>query len=363
MAAFKDEFSAGLVEALGRELRDAWPPFPLDRFVAEATDGLDARELKGRVALIGAALATTLPPDPGALEELVGRASGSPAFRGWMLWPFLDAVTERTLHDPDRGLPLLRALTSRASAEFAIRPFLRAHPATTFAHLAEWAGDPDEHVRRLVSEGTRPRLPWASRLTALVADPSPSLPLLHRLRDDPSEYVRRSVANHLNDIAKDHPDLAVAIAGSWVAGGGAHVERVVRHGLRGLLKAGHPGALAAVGVRVDDPIDVLAFSADPAALPIGGSVSVTCTIVTPGPREARAEIDLRVHYANAAGALTRRATFRFARRALSPGTPETITRSIAFRPVSIRALHPGRHLLELQVNGSIVADLAIDLTP
>lgn len=363
MAAFKDELSAGLVGALGRRLADAWPAFPRERFDAEATDGLGDLELKARVAQIGGALARALPPDTGDLEALVGRAMRSPDFAGWMLWPFLDAVTERTLHDPDRGLPLLRALTPRASAEFAIRPFLREHPETTFAHLAEWAGDPDEHVRRLVSEGTRPRLPWAARLTALVADPSPSLALLHRLRDDPSEYVRRSVANHLNDIAKDHPDLAVAIAGSWAAEGGTHVERVVRHGLRGLLKAGHPAALAAVGVRVDDPIDVLAFSAEPAALAIGGAVAVTCTVVTPGPRGARAEIDLRVHYANAAGALTRRATFRFARRALSPGTPETVTRRIAFRPVSIRALHPGRHLMELQVNGRIVADLEIDLTP
>lgn len=147
------------MDALARELRQAWPAFPSGRFVPEATAGL---ELAARAALIGGALARSLPRDVAALEELVGRAVESPAFTGWMIWPFLDAVTELTLHEPARGLPLLRGLTSRWSAEFAIRPFLREHPAMTFERLGEWVDDPDEHVRRLVSEGTRPRLPWAA---------------------------------------------------------------------------------------------------------------------------------------------------------------------------------------------------------
>ena len=179
-----------------------------------------------------------------------------------MMWPFLDAVTALTLHEPERSLPLLRRLTPRWSAEFAVRPFIDAHPEIAFRHLAEWASDPDEHVRRLVSEGSG------------AASPTPQ-----------------------NDIAKDHPDLAVAVARAWLDESGTHVDPIVRHGLRSLIKAGHSGALTLVGVHVDAPIDVVAFTADPPAIAIGGGVSVTCTVVSRGGEATRAEIDLRTLWA------------------------------------------------------------------
>lgn len=361
MAAFKEELSPAAVAALADELARAWPSFPRERFVAHATDGLEALELKGRAGLIAGALVRSLPDDVDELERLVGRALASPGFAGWPLWAFLDAVTALTLAEPERGLPLLRRLTPRWTAEGAIRPFVAEHPEVAFRHLAAWVDDPDEHVRRLVSEGTRPRLPWSARLRALAADPTPTLPLLACLRDDPSEYVRRSVANHLNDIAKDHPELAVAVAADWLAAGGEHVDRVVRHALRDLVKRGHPGALALVGIDVDAAIDLLDLRAEPASLGIGGSTVVSCTLVARGEGPVAAEIDLRVHYANAGGAWTRRKTFKFARRTLVPGQPATVERAVPFRPVSIRQLHPGPHLVELQVNGRVVGSLEVEL--
>ena len=125
---------------------------------------------------------------------------------GWVVWPLTDWVARCGLHQPDRALDALHAMTQRFTAEWAVRPFIERHPERTWARLAAWCEDPSAHVRRLASEGSRPRLPWGRQLQGLIRDPAPTLPLLARLQDDPSAYVRRSVANHLNDISRDHPE-------------------------------------------------------------------------------------------------------------------------------------------------------------
>ena len=136
------------------------------------------------------------------------------------------------------------ALTRRFSAEFSIRPFLVRDQTRTLARLLEWTTDPDPHVRRLCSEGSRPRLPWGMRLTAFVQDPGPVLPILERLKDDPSLYVRRSVANHLGDIAKDHPERVFALCEAWLDGASNERKWLIRHALRHPAGKGHPTALA-----------------------------------------------------------------------------------------------------------------------
>jgi len=134
-------------------------------------------------------------------------------------------------------------LTRRFSAEFSIRSFLIRWPERTLARLQKWTSDPDPHVRRLCSEGTRPRLPWAQRIPAFVRDPRPTLPILEALKDDPALYVRRSVANHVGDIAKDHPDLAFALCTRWVAGASADRKWLIRHAVRHPAKKGVKAAL------------------------------------------------------------------------------------------------------------------------
>lgn len=134
-------------------------------------------------------------------------------------------------------------LTRRFSAEFSIRPFLVRWPERSLQQLTKWTTDPDPHVRRLCSEGTRPRLPWATRIPAFVRDPSPVLPLLEALKDDPELYVRRSVANHLGDIAKDHPALVLGLCTRWLEGASAERRWVVRHALRHPAKKGVAAAL------------------------------------------------------------------------------------------------------------------------
>src|SRR5690606_29477765 len=145
------------------------------------------------------------------------------------------------------SMDALRQMTCRFTAEFAVRYFIQANLTAALRHIQGWAKSPNYHVRRLASEGARPRLPWGQQLPALIADPRPMLPVLKMLRDDPSEYVRRSVANHLNDIAKDHPQLLAEVVEEWYADGGPERQRMLRHACRTLIKKGDGRILSALG--------------------------------------------------------------------------------------------------------------------
>jgi 3-methyladenine DNA glycosylase AlkC len=220
------------------------PGFDVASFVREACEGLDALELKPRAAHIAAALARQLSRDERVACEQLVAAMGPELARTEKngLAPFFYLPHSSFLHghvaDLEAGLAACHALTQRFTAEFAIRPFLVREPVRSLEVIAGWTWDPSPHVRRLASEGTRPRLPWAERLPAFVKDPSPLLPLLDRLVDDPEPYVRRSVANHVGDIAKDHPAVAFELCGRWLDAPTTLRRAVVRHAVRHPVKKG-----------------------------------------------------------------------------------------------------------------------------
>jgi 3-methyladenine DNA glycosylase AlkC len=205
VGAFKDQISARLADELARELAAAWPGFPRRRFTGGVAAALEPLELMARISHLAGRLGDTMPEGFDEAACVLWRALASPSFTGWMTAPVNAFVARAGIDRPEAALPLLAGLTSRFSSEFAIRSFIEQHRDIAYDHLRGWCTHPDEHVRRLVSEGTRPRLPWAPQLRSLRADPRPAVELLDRLVGDESEYVRRSVANHLNDIAKDHP--------------------------------------------------------------------------------------------------------------------------------------------------------------
>ena len=261
------------------------------------------------------------------------------------------------LEDPDTALPLLAALSPRFSSEGPIRPFIEQHPTLTYRYLHEWVRHPDEHVRRLVSEGTRPRLPWAPQLRGLIEDPTPAVELLDLLFDDPAEYVRRSVANHLNDISKDHPELAIACARRWLDAS-THGDWVARHGLRSLVKRGVPEALAVLGFDHNNDVILESINIEPTTISIGEAATLTATLTATA--STKAVVDYIVHYQ---GAHKRRSgkVFKLATRTIEPGTPCTVSKRHKFEHVSIRRIHPGIHRIEIQVNGQVLGgrDLAV----
>lgn len=361
MAPLKDELGPDAARRLAAELVRAWPDLPVRRFLRGVGVALEPLELLARGEELAHRLADVLPSSFSDAAAVLYRALDSPTFTGWIVLPVGGFVAAAGLDEPETALPLLAALTPRWSSEFAIRPFIERHPDRTYGYLNEWTAHEDEHVRRLVSEGTRPRLPWAPRLRALIADPTPNIPLLDALVDDPSAYVRRSVANHLNDISKDHPDLAVELAERWIRRGPGGTW-VARHGLRSLVKGGHERALAVVGVWPDDAIELVALDVDRRRVRIGEAVTLTftLTLAADAPAPVDAIIDYRVHYASARG---RRApkVFKLSRRRLVPGTPVTLARRHRFEDVSIRSIHPGIHAIDVQVNGRVLGTARVEV--
>lgn len=339
---FKNHVRPEVIAALAARIQAVHPVFPAADFVMAASSGLEPLELKARVRHVADALRPRLPEDwPSAVDVLVRSlppADPAGEIGGLSYWPVLQVVETYGAHDPAASLPALREMTRRFSAEFAIRPLIRRWPDVTWAALAEWAADPDEHVRRLVSEGSRPRLPWGERLDA---DPR-AIPLLDRLVDDPSAYVRRSVANHLGDLAKLDPDGAVRLARRWLAEGDR--RDLVRHGLRDLLKRGHPHALALVG-HAQVAVDVSDLRAS--NVTIGEATVVRARIVVREPAHVR--VDLVWGWPGARG--WSKKTFRGGDRTLAAGEVWDFEARLSTRPVTTRPTRPGGQRLWLRVLG------------
>lgn len=357
-APLKDNISAATASLLGERLRRVHPTFAADALVAAVGDRLDELELKDRINLLADEIAARLPPFPAAAAVLVD-AVAEPIDE-WACWPLCSVVERHGVAHPEASLAAMPALTVRFSCEFAIRPFLDAHLELTRGHLRRWAGHEHEAVRRLVSEGTRPRLPWGPKVAALVDDPTIGLELLELLRTDGSEFVRRSVANHLNDISRPEPELVVETLARWSAEPDPVDPWVVRHALRTLVKQGHPGAMALLGFSTEPKVEVASFSCEPAVLDIGESIELTATIVSTAAGPQRLVADFVVHHVNANGETSPK-VFKWTTIATAPGSRTTITKTRRIQHASTRTYHPGVHVIELQLAGQRVATTEFDL--
>jgi 3-methyladenine DNA glycosylase AlkC len=370
---FKNLIGPQTVRDAGAHLQRAWPAFDRQRFEQLAGHGLEALELKARAMHLCAALEATLPANFGAAADIIEASLGPPApsdgagapgttpagLAGWVVWPLSAFIARRGLADPARALQALHALTQRFTAEWAVRNFIEHHPKLSFETLARWASDPSAHVRRLVSEGSRPRLPWGAQLKALITDPAPTLPLLAALQDDPSAYVRRSVANHLNDIAKDHPALVAQWIETHAEGASAQRLALLRHAARTLIKRGDPRVLAAFGagqaLRGDAGLAVT-----PRRLVLGGSLRLSVQLRSSSRRAQKLVIDYVVHHVKADGSTSPK-VFKGWALTLGPGEARLLEKSHAVRPITTRRYHPGRHRVELQINGRTVAESSFEL--
>ncbi|MGI9601583.1 MAG: DNA alkylation repair protein, partial [Acidimicrobiales bacterium] len=244
-------------------------------------------------------------------------------------------------------------LTKRFTSEFSIGRYLDEYPDATLAVLHQWATDPDLHVRRLVSEGSRPRLPWAPRLRSFRDDPTPIIELLELLKDDPEEYVRRSVANNLNDISKDHPDIVLTVARRWQTGADDQRRRLLRHGLRTLVKQGDLEALSVLGFEADTPVRVGTVSIEPDRPRIGGRIRIEVELVNPDHGARGVLVDLIVHFVKANGSTSPK-VFKGAERMLEPGQSSVVAKTVSLAQHSTRTHHAGTHRVEVQLNGTVV---------
>jgi 3-methyladenine DNA glycosylase AlkC len=357
MGAMNELINAQGVEALAELLAEAAPGKNWAQ-VAAAAPVLSPLSLRERTDHVSHALLKDLREfaDPGypTAARTFRAALRRPGFTGWILWPVSEAAVTLALEsgleqDFDDCLTLLAELTQRFTGEFAVRRLLARDQDRTLRTIRTWTSHPDEHVRRLASEGTRAYLPWAVRVPSLLRTPEDTVPILDALYRDPSEYVRRSVANHLNDLARHAPALVVSTAARWLAEPDANTAGVVRQGLRTLIKKAHPEALALLGFapasvtvgapRLDRQVVIM-----PAELAFDFEVSNT------GSTDARLAVDYVVHYLKANGSQSAK-VFKMTSLTLGAGETKTLSKRHAFRAMTTRVHHPGVHALELQING------------
>lgn len=243
-------------------------------------------------------------------------------------------------------------LTKRFSAEFSIRPFLVRYPDATYARLEAWSKDANVHVRRLVSEGTRPRLPWAPRLRAFQDDPQPVLALLERLKDDSERYVQRSVANSLNDIAKDHPDLVTDVCRRWMSDATPGRAWIVKHALRSLVKKGEQGALSIIGASGAPSVAVDLIALEPREVKLGGELRFAISITSTMKQSQNLVVDYVVHFAKASGE-TRPKVFKLRRIELGAMDRIELRGAVSFAKMTTRRHYTGRHGLDAMIRPSV----------
>jgi 3-methyladenine DNA glycosylase AlkC len=345
--------------------------FPVRAFVKQASAGLDELELLDRGKHIARALSAHLPQSyPAAVDVLIrslGPEHASEELVGVGMAPFFYLphvlfVAERGLDHFDVSMRAQYELTKRFSAESSIRPYIARDPERTFRILREWTSDANAHVRRLVSEGTRLRLPWAPRVGWLDANPGRVLELLELLKDDSTTLVRRSVANNLNDMGKVHPDLLVETCASWLQNASAERRALVEHALRSAIKRGDPGALRLLGYGKEASVSIEDVRFDPARVRIGGRVSISFVLRSKSRAPQDLLVDLALHFVKANGQAAPK-VFKLKRITLPPRGRVELQTGVSLAVHTTRTPRPGRHDVDIIVNGNAKRVGSFQVTP
>ncbi len=361
--ALKHLYGREYIELLSAEISKVYPDFPAAKFNSLVFDKTwPRRELKQRMRHITECLGKTLPENYSSALDILMKARPrmtGPKYVGFANICLADFVEVYGLDHYAASIPALEVFTVESSSEFAVRPFIVKYPDLMMKQMLTWAHHPHEHVRRLASEGCRPRLPWAMGLPEFKKDPSPVLPILDALKNDPSEFVRRSVANNLNDIAKDHPDLVLKIAARW-KGHSPETDRLIKHACRTLLKKGNTKALEYFGLRKPKGVKIHELKLNAASIKIGGKLSLTFSVYTPKTQKLR--IEYTIGFLTGSGKVSTK-IFKIAEKKLIGRNSHIFTRSHSFRDRTIRKHTAGNHTLAIVVNGHILTKKEFNLRP
>lgn len=351
---YNRQYVSDLAAAIRREcLICEHPTFDVEAFVARViNDDWETRKLKERMRHITTVLHDFLPADYRAALYILRKASPLLDDYGFQNAVFSDYVEVYGLGDWEASIPALEQFTQHMSAEFAVRPFIVQDRDRMMSQMLQWAQHNNAPVRRLASEGCRPRLPWGIALPAFQADPSPILPILEQLELDESESVRRSVANNLNDISKNNPDVVIKVLRHWQAHDTEETRWITKHALRTLVKAGHPAALGLLGYSPDPAIAVRNLTVEPETIPMDGKVTFSFDIESLSDEPQNLMIDFVVHLMRARGKQTPK-VFKLTKKTIQPGETLRITKEFSFAPVTTRKYYPGKHAVEPKVNGKV----------
>lgn len=352
-------FTPESIQHMARVFQQSYARFDTARFLALVFDDRWASlELKERMHHTARALHATLPEN--YAEALAILRPVAPQITGFDALTIPDYVELFGQNDWELSMESFGYFTQYASCEFAVRPFLHKDPEHAMKWVLRWACSRDPNVRRLASEGTRPRLPWAMALPRFRKDPTLILPVLELLKNDESEMVRRSVANNLNDISKDHPELVLELAGKW-RGQSAEVDAVLKHALRGLLKAGNPRAMALFGFDHAAGVRASNLRIEPASPRIGEYFTFTFALDVDGDGATKVRLEYRVEYVKSRGKPSRK-VFQIGERTWPHGR-HTLRKRHTLQDQSTRKHYPGVHTLTVVVNGQEQVAASFDVLP
>ncbi len=356
--ALKEIFNLERLQHIAAEMSAVYPAFDAKGFLKHATAGLAELSVMQRMARVSESLHAVIALDyPQTLKRLYALA---PRLNSGFVSLFLaHYVASYGLHDFKRSMAALKYFTPFGSAEFAIRHFLLHDFKRTLAVLQAWSLDTNEHVRRLASEGSRPRLPWSFRLAEVQANPQLCASILDNLKADSSLYVRKSVANHLNDITKDHPDWVLSLIEGWSLDN-PHTAWIARHALRSLIKQGNTRALTIMGAGARAEVRIGELSVTPAVISLGERITLSFTLQSTADTAQKLVVDYAIDYVKSAGHSASK-VFKLKAFTLGAGEQQRISREQHIRELTTRKHYPGKHAVHVMVNGERLGSAEFEL--
>ncbi|MFJ2536721.1 MULTISPECIES: DNA alkylation repair protein [unclassified Pseudomonas] len=356
--ALKEIFNAERLKHIATEMSAVYPAFKTKAFLKHASDGLADLSVMQRMARVSESLHTVLPLDYEdslqVLRELAPRLNS-----GFVSMCLPHYVASYGAHAFDTSMEALKYFTTFGSSEFAIRHFLRSDLERTLELMHDWTQSENHHVRRLASEGSRPRLPWSFRLETVQADPQLAAGILDRLKADESLYVRKSVANHLNDVTKEHPEWVLDVIEGWSLAN-KHTAWIAKHALRSLIKQGNLRALTVIGAGAKPEVELLDVKIEPAVVRLGEAITLSFTVKSTVLEEQRLVIDYAIDYVKANGGVSAK-VFKLKTLVLAGFESVVVGRRQVMKDFTTRKHFAGVHAVRVMVNGEVLATTAFNI--
>jgi 3-methyladenine DNA glycosylase AlkC len=356
--ALKHMYNKKLLLTIAQEISKIYPAFDQKAFLSIQNEMLKL-EMKGRVLLIREQLKKTLPEKYQESLKILLKSTESGKLTGFSLWPYTEFIQTFGLDHIKISLQALKEITPLFTSEWAVRPFIKKDLNQTLTFLNKCALDKNHHVRRWVSEGSRTRLPWGERLHIFIQKPELTCELIEPLIFDSELYVRKSVANHMNDITKDNPEYAMKVLKKWkskikTAFDKERLDWIIKHALRSLIKAGNAEALNLIGISTKVDLEINKFKIQNKNIQMGEKVEFDFEILSSSSKTQDIVLDYVVHFAKSNGTMSPK-VFKLKNLKLKPSEKLVIKKAHPIKEITTRKYYSGEHLLEIQVNGQIYA--------
>ena len=349
------------VESIASSVKKYYPSFDSKKFVTATTGGdFFELELKQRIERIADSLKAALPDD--YRESISVLSQAAPHLKDFTNWALMTIVEKYGLDDFDDSIKAMESMTQYSSAEFAIRPYMIRYTDKMLPLLKRWTKSDNFHIRRLAAEAARPRGVWVKHVDAFIKKPELIIPILENLKADESLYVRKAVANCLNDITKDHPEIVIDLCETWLSEKKPHTHTkwIIRHGLRSLIKAGHPRVFPLLGFEKNPKVAISKLQWDNKKITIGSDATLSFVLSSEKKSSQKLSIDYAVHYVKKNGKTSPK-VFKLTEKTLKPNEPLALSSKHSFKEMTTRKHYPGKHQLDIIVNGVVVTSMSFTL--